>query len=70
MFQPGVTNAYKNTDDTVTVLDAQPKDENTFICIAMNEFGKDNGTLTLVVKGKATIEDKNMSDDLGFSVLE
>jgi len=37
---------------TLVVLDAQPKDDKYFICIATNKFGKDEGTLTLDVKGE------------------
>lgn len=46
-----------NTDGTLTVLDAQRNNENFFSCIAMNEFGKDEGTLTLHVKSNFTIKE-------------
>jgi len=53
LLQPGVTNAYMDPDTgTLIVLDAQPKDDKYFICIATNKFGKDEGTLTLDVKGE------------------
>jgi len=57
-LQPGVTNAYMDPDaGTLVVIDAQPKNDQFFICIATNEFGKDEGRFTLDVKGEIYLGD-------------
>jgi len=50
-FQPGVTNAYVDTDGTLVVVNASTTDARYFICVARNAYGIDQAQLNLVVKG-------------------
>ena len=49
--QPGVTNAYINSDGNLVILDAQYKDATSFFCTATNKYGQDKDTLRVEVKG-------------------
>lgn len=46
-----VTNAYKASDGSLVLLDAQTKDEIVFTCVATNAYGPTRGVFRLDVLG-------------------
>ena len=57
-MQPGVTNAYKDSDGTLVILNINPKDATYFTCHATNKYGTDKATVNVQVKGK-TIQNES-----------
>ncbi|XP_060608426.1 hemicentin-1-like [Ruditapes philippinarum] len=54
-FPPGVTNAYKDTDGSLVIVNAQTTDARYFICHAKNQYGTDEAQITLNVKVPAEV---------------
>ncbi|XP_053386908.1 titin-like [Mercenaria mercenaria] len=54
-YPPGVTNAYKDTDGSLVIVNAQTTDARYFICKATNQYGTDQAQITLNVKVPAEV---------------
>ncbi|KAK3608933.1 hypothetical protein CHS0354_023106 [Potamilus streckersoni] len=49
-YRPGITNAYKDADGNLVILNVQNSDAGEYYCTATNQFGSDKATITLSVK--------------------